>query len=62
MKKLMTITLALCAIFSLQARKLEPWQDPNVYQENRLPMRATFTTDQQQTLSLNGRWRFHGSP
>ena len=62
MRKLITVSLALCAIFSLQARKLEPWQDPNVFEENRLPMRATFTTHQQQTLSLNGRWRFHGSP
>jgi len=62
MKKLIALSLALCAILSLQARKLEPWQDPNVYEENRLPMRTTFTTDQQQTLSLNGRWRFHGSP
>ena len=39
MRKLITVSLALCAIFS-----------------------ATFTTHQQQTLSLNGRWRFHGSP
>ncbi len=62
MKKLVAFSLALCAIISLQARKLEPWQDPNVFEENRLPMRATFTTEQQQTLSLNGRWRFHGSP
>lgn len=62
MRKLITAILAICAIFSLQARKLEPWQDPNIFEENRLPMRATFTTDQQQTLSLNGRWRFHGSP
>ena len=61
MKKLITLTLAIMAILSLQARKLEPWQDPNIYEENRLPMRATFVTDQQQTLSLNGRWRFHWS-
>ncbi len=62
MKKLITAILAFSAVFTLQARKLEPWQDPNVFEENRLPMRATFTTDQQQTLSLNGIWRFHGSP
>lgn len=46
---------------SLQAKKLEPWQDPNIFQENRLPMRATFVTDQEQRLSLNGVWRFHFS-
>jgi len=61
MKKLATLALALITITSLNARKLEPWQDPNVFQENRLPMRASFVTDQQQTLSLNGRWRFHWS-
>ncbi len=49
-------------VFSgLQAKKLEPWQDPNVFQENRLPMRATFTVDQEQRLSLNGVWKFHFS-
>ncbi len=60
MRKLITLLLCLSAL-SLQARKLEPWQDPNVFQENRLPMHATFQTHQQQTLSLNGRWRFHWS-
>ena len=61
MKKLILFSLALLALTSLQARKLEPWQDPEVFQENRLPMRTSFVTDQQQTLSLNGRWRFHWS-
>ncbi|MBQ6199730.1 MAG: DUF4981 domain-containing protein [Bacteroidales bacterium] len=49
-------------VFSgLQAKKLEPWQDPNIFQENRLPMRATFTVDQEQRLCLNGVWKFHFS-
>lgn len=61
MKKILAAALALITITSLQARKLEPWQDPNVFEENRLPMRATFVTDQQETISLNGRWRFHWS-
>ena len=42
--------------------KMEPWQDPNVFQENRLPMRATFVSAQQQTLSLNGLWKFYFNP
>ncbi|MBQ1167604.1 MAG: beta-galactosidase, partial [Bacteroidales bacterium] len=37
---------------------MEPWQDSNVFEENRLPMRATFVPDQQRTLSLNGIWNF----
>ncbi len=63
MKKLIAATLlALAALPSLfAARKVEPWQDPEVFEENRLSMRTTFVTDQQQTLSLNGRWRFHWS-
>lgn len=37
---------------------LPDWQNPEVFQKNRLPMRATFVTDQQKTLSLNGIWKF----
>lgn len=62
MKKLLLLFVALAAVFDLSAAKktrLEPWQDPNVYEENRLPMRATFVTGQQRTLSLNGIWKFH---
>ena len=61
MKRLIAATLAVLSLTSLQGRKLEPWQNPEVFEENRLPMRTTFVTDQQQTLSLNGRWRFHWS-
>jgi len=61
MRKLLAAVIITLCTMGLEARKLEPWQDPDVFQENRLPMRATFTTDQQQTLSLNGVWRFHWS-
>ena len=62
MKKLLLLIAVLASVTGSSAAKkakLEPWQDPNVYEENRLPMRATFTTDQQKTLSLNGTWKFH---
>ena len=52
----------LCASSLAAQTKMEPWQDPNVFEENRMPMRATFVTDQQQTLSLNGLWKFHFNP
>ena len=53
----------LAAFLPLAAQtKMEPWQDPNVFEENRMPMRATFVTDQQQTMSLNGLWKFHFNP
>lgn len=61
MKKIAIISFALMAAMQLSAKNsetMEPWQDPNVFEENRMPMSATFTTDQQQTLSLNGVWKF----
>jgi len=46
----------------LLAAGLQPWQDPGVFEENRLPMSATFVTDQQMTVDLNGIWKFHFNP
>ena len=62
MKRLLAVlavTAVIIPAFAAKKTKLEPWQDPNVFEENRLPMRATFVTDQQQTLSLNGLWKFN---
>lgn len=53
MKLLITALLAVMA-----APSLPDWQDPEVFQKNRLPMAATFVTDQQQTINLNGTWKF----
>lgn len=41
------------------ASELPDWQDPGIVEANRLPMRATFVTEQQKTLSLNGIWKFN---
>ncbi len=61
MKRLLAV-LAVSAViipaFAAKNTRLESWQDPNVFEENRMPMRATFVPDQQQTLSLNGIWNF----
>ena len=64
MKRILTFLFlsALCGSAFAAKSDLEPWQDPNVFEENRMPMRATFVTDQQQTLSLNGLWKFHFNP
>ena len=62
MKKSLLILAAMFAAgsaFAQKAERMEPWQDPNVFEENRLPMAATFVTDQQQTVSLNGVWKFN---
>ena len=61
MKKLLLILAAALAATPLLAEKnskMEPWQDPNVFEENRLPMASTFVTDQQKNLTLNGVWKF----
>ena len=59
-KTLLILAAALAAtpLFAGKNDKMEPWQDPNVFEENRLPMAATFVTDQQKTLTLNGVWKF----
>lgn len=49
--KLLTILISLLAV-------LPDWQDPGVFEKNRMPMAATFVTDQQQTMNLNGVWDF----
>ena len=55
---ILTVTGLLLALSAFSASKKEAWQDPSVNEINRLPMRATFVTDQQQTLNLNGVWKF----
>ena len=63
MRNLFFSLALLASILPLSAKSgLEPWQDPNVFEENRMPMRATFVSAQQQTLSLNGLWKFHFNP
>jgi len=54
------IGLTMVSLPSAQA-KLEPWQDPELVQENRMPMRTTFVTDQEDRINLCGTWKFHFS-
>ena len=63
MRKLLISLAFLATVLPLAAKSdLEPWQDPNIFEENRMPMRATFVSSQQQTLSLNGLWKFYFNP
>ncbi len=57
----MTLAAAAVAFVSAAATKtkMEPWQDPNVFEENRMEMRASFIPDQQQAISLGGVWKFN---
>lgn len=52
----------LTFILALAMPALQDWQDPGVYERNRMPMTVTFATDQQQTISLDGTWKFHFAP
>ena len=58
------ILAAMAAVMSLSARnqsKMEPWQDPNVFEENRLEMRASFEANPTEKVYLNGVWKFNWS-
>ena len=65
MKKTLTavlfaITLGTAAVASAAAKKTETpyWQDPQLVQENRVPMTSHFETDGLK-LMLNGTWNFN---
>lgn len=62
MNKVLIIVTALALAMpfaeSRGGNTLQPWQDPEVFEVNRLPMTATFVTDQQETVSLDGIWKF----
>ncbi len=51
----------LIALFigAVLAPEIEDWQDPEVFQKNRMPMSATYKTEQQRTIDLNGTWKFN---
>ena len=61
MKKLMTILAVSCALCATAADawagKMPDWHDPQVVEENREPMTATFSTGGLK-LSLTGMWKF----
>ena len=61
MKKLMTILAVSCALCATAADawagKLPDWHDPQIVDDNREPMTATFSTGGLK-LSLSGMWKF----
>ena len=65
MKKYVFLTgllLMILPLYAAKSPKMEDWQDPAIFEFNRLPMTASFVTDQQKTLSLNGMWKFNFNP
>ena len=61
MRNLITMlsTLFAAILVVLPATAQEDWQNPAVVERNRLPMHATFTPAQQETLDLSGDWKFY---
>ena len=61
---IVSVLISFAHVVYAEDTNLPDWQHPGIFQKNRLPMRATFVTDQQKTLSLNGIWKFkfYGSP
>lgn len=59
MKKYISIFALALVAFTARAQKLESWQDPEIFEENRMPMTATFTTEQTRTICLDGIWKFN---
>ena len=62
MKRLFGVALLVCCFsFSVMAETpatLPDWQDPQVFQKNRIPMASHFETDGLKQM-LNGIWNFH---
>ena len=57
LKHIILCALACAAPLASNAQPLEDWLDPNVYESNRLPMRASVRSDCP-VMSLDGTWQF----
>ncbi|MBQ9399193.1 MAG: DUF4981 domain-containing protein [Bacteroidales bacterium] len=57
MKKLLAALLLAASVLGARAAAVEDWKNPQVNERNRLPMKASFATDDP-VLSLHGVWKF----
>lgn len=57
-KHLVTTLAGLLLCLSVNAQSLKYWQDPDIYEQNREPMRASFSSSEEKVISLDGEWRF----
>lgn len=68
MKKNLLCLIILCTALGLSAQTFTEWQDPTVFEVNKLYPRANipqnngFTDDNPYFKSLNGQWKFHYVP
>ena len=55
----MLITLLTTVLAIAPGALPEDWQNPAVVERNRLPMHASFTPAEQETIDLSGDWKFY---
>ena len=53
------LTTLLAAVLAVTPAVVPDWQNPAVVERNRLPMHASFTPAEQETLDLSGEWKFY---
>lgn len=53
------LAISLSPLYSATKAEKEEWKNPQIFEVNRLPMRATFKVDQQKEITLNGTWKFN---
>jgi len=68
MKRILIIIIISCLILGLSAQTFTEWQDPAIFEVNKLypraniPQNNAFTDDNPYFESLNGQWKFHYVP
>lgn len=55
---IITVTAALALSLMANAKDYKYWQDPNLFEVNRVPMTATFQSSEESVISLNTDWKF----
>ena len=58
----MITTLFAAILAMIPASAQEDWQNPAVFERNRLPMHASFIPAEQETIDLSGDWKFFFNP
>ena len=53
------LTTLFAAVLAVAPAVTPDWQNPAVVERNRLPMHASFTPAEQETIDLSGDWKFY---
>ncbi|MBQ0080073.1 MAG: DUF4981 domain-containing protein [Alistipes sp.] len=58
MKRALLFLSAVATLFIAHAQDQPIWQNPAVFEQNRLPMRSSFKVDGAEYFSIHGNWKF----